>query len=115
MARVRLGGYYSRVLGSGSSWFADLLVQTPLNEHDNFQARHAHLCRARLPQEHRRQAGPDAAVSGGTFLFLSPGVSYMLTQRLQAYGFVQLPLYQYVNGVQLTADCAVGAGLSLRF
>jgi hypothetical protein len=31
------------------------------------------------------------------------------------YGFVQLPLYQYVNGVQLTADWAVAAGLSLRF
>ena len=39
----------------------------------------------------------------------------MLTPRLQAYGFVQLPLYQYVNGVQLTADWALAAGLSVRF
>jgi hypothetical protein len=38
-----------------------------------------------------------------------------LTQSLHAYGFVQLPLYQYVNGVQLTADWAVAAGLSWRF
>jgi len=35
-------------------------------------------------------------------------------QHLQAYGFVQLPLYQYVNGTQLTADWSVVAGLSWR-
>jgi len=34
---------------------------------------------------------------------------------MQLYGFVQLPLYQYVNGVQLTADWAVAAGISARF
>jgi hypothetical protein len=31
------------------------------------------------------------------------------------YSFVQLPLYQYVNGVQLTADWAFVAGASVRF
>ena len=60
---------------------------------------------------------PRARTGGALFstAFLSPGLSYMLTQSVQAYGFVQLPLYQYVNGVQLTADWAVAAGLSWRF
>ena len=31
------------------------------------------------------------------------------------YGFLQLPLYQYVNGVQLTADWSIVAGVSARF
>ena len=64
-----------------------------------------------------RDRGSDAepANSGGDFLYLSPGLSYALTQGLQAYGFAQLPLYQYVNGVQLTADWALVAGVSARF
>jgi hypothetical protein len=31
------------------------------------------------------------------------------------YAFVQLPLYQYVNGVQLTSHWAALAGASWRF
>jgi len=53
--------------------------------------------------------------SGGTFVFVSPGISYSITRNLQAYGFVQFPVYQYVNGVQLTANRAVALGISGRF
>ena len=53
--------------------------------------------------------------SGGKALFLSPGLSYAVTPGLQLYGFLQAPLYQYVNGVQLTAKHAVVVGLSTRF
>jgi hypothetical protein len=58
-----------------------------------------------------RDKGSEAepANSGGRFVFFSPGLSYVLTPRLQLYSFLQLPLYQYVNGVQLTADWAVVA------
>jgi hypothetical protein len=59
------------------------------------------------------QAEPED--SGGSFVFLSPGVSYAFTRALQAYGFVQLPVYQRVNGVQLVPDYAVAVGLNLRF
>jgi len=53
--------------------------------------------------------------SGGTFLYVSPGVSVALGSRVQGMLFLQLPLYQYVNGVQLTADYAVTCGLGVRF
>jgi hypothetical protein len=39
----------------------------------------------------------------------------MLTKTTQIYGFVQLPLYQRVNGVQLTADWSAVVGVSARF
>jgi hypothetical protein len=39
----------------------------------------------------------------------------VIARNLQLYGFVQLPLYQYVNGVQLTADWAAVVGISSRF
>jgi hypothetical protein len=45
----------------------------------------------------------------------SPGLSYVLMDRLQLYGFLQLPVYQHVNGVQLTADWAFVSGVSVRF
>jgi hypothetical protein len=42
-------------------------------------------------------------------------VSFALSKSTQLYGFVQLPLYQYVNGVQLTADWSAVVGFSARF
>lgn len=58
-------------------------------------------------------AEPD--LSGSKTVFLSPGLSYALTHDAQLYGFLQLPLYRYYNGVQLSADYAVVVGLTLRF
>ncbi|MGH8739918.1 MAG: hypothetical protein ACREUN_03350 [Burkholderiales bacterium] len=127
-----VGGYFRRMLGSGASWFADALLQQPLNSHDDFKPG----ARVSLDLGYRREAGErlglmlqlnllhrqrdkgsDAAPddSGGNALFVSPGASYAVADNVQLYGFLQLPLYQYVNGVQLTADWAVVAGFSARF
>jgi hypothetical protein len=54
-------------------------------------------------------------LSGGRYLFASPGLSYALTDTVTAYAFAQLPVYQYVNGTQLTADWSVIGGVSIRF
>ena len=127
-----IGGYFHRALGSGSSWFVDTLVQTPFSEHDNFkpgtrvsldlgyryEATDKLGLMLQLNALHKsRDRGSDAEPedSGGRFLLLSPGLSYVVTKNAQIYGFLQLPLYQYVNGVQLTADWAVVVGLSTRF
>ena len=53
--------------------------------------------------------------SGGDFAYLSPGLSYLFFDAVQVYGFAQLPVYQKVNGVQLTADWAGVVGVSMRF
>lgn len=59
------------------------------------------------------QAEPDS--TGGTYAFFNPGLSLNLDRRWQAYALVQLPLYQHVNGVQLTSDYGFVVGMSHRF
>lgn len=59
------------------------------------------------------QAEPED--SGGRYLFLSPGLSFTLGRDLQFFALAQLPLYQYVNGVQLTSSWGATAGVALRF
>jgi hypothetical protein len=127
-----VGGYFRRMLGSGSSWFVDALLQQPLNTHDEFRpgARVSLDAGYRweatdrlglmlqlnlLHRERDKGAQAESEDSGGDAIFVSPGASYTLTDKLQVYGFLQLPLYQYVNGVQLTADWAIVAGVSARF
>ena len=131
-ADLLLGAYYRRVLGSGSSWFVDGLMQVPTDPHDNFKPgtrvsldlgyRHEVSDRLGLMIQLNalykdRDHGSDAEPlnSGGKFLFLSPGVSYVIAKNVQLYVFLQLPLYQYVNGIQLTADWAAVIGVSTRF
>lgn len=64
-----------------------------------------------------RDTGLDAepADSGGKYVYFSPGVAVPLGADAQLYGLVQLPLYQHVNGVQLSADWAATLGLTMRF
>ena len=126
------GGYVSRVLGSDSSWFADLLVQQPLGSYHNFkpgtrvsfdvgyryEATDNFALMLQLNALHKdRDRGSEAESenSGGKFLFISPGLSYGISKSAQFYAYVQLPIYQYVNGVQLTADWAAVIGFSTRF
>jgi hypothetical protein len=41
--------------------------------------------------------------------------SVNVSKSAQLYAFAQFPLYQKVNGVQLTADWSALAGVSWRF
>jgi hypothetical protein len=50
-------------------------------------------------REHGAEA--DTPNSGGTLAYLSPGVTAELTAHTSAFVFVQLPVYQRVNGLQL--------------
>ena len=53
--------------------------------------------------------------SGGRFVTVAPGVSFAITPTVHAYAYVQLPIYQYVNGVQLTSDWSATGGVSIQF
>jgi hypothetical protein len=128
-----IGAYYTRALpAQGWSWFAQPALQVPLDSRAGYRpgrrfsfdvgTRYEASDRLSLMLQvnalHRsRDAGTEAepADSGGSSVFLSPGVSYALSHDWQAYGFVQLPLYQYVNGVQVTAGRALAVGLGTRF
>ena len=49
------------------------------------------------------RSGEDPALTGGDFVFASPGLRLAVREPWAAYVFVQQPLYQDVNGLQLTA------------
>ena len=61
------------------------------------------------------ERGAQPADSGGTSWFLSPGVSVGLTQDIRLYAFYQVPIHQYVNGVQLVAREGAVIGVNARF
>lgn len=65
----------------------------------------------------RRNSGSEAEPrdSGSKMLALSPGLSYAITKAAQVYAFVQVPIYEHVNGIQLTADWAAMVGVSSQF
>jgi len=127
-----VGAFFHRQLSDTGSWFAQAQLQQPLNKHDEFAPGAqltADLGYARRFGEKfsgllqlnavvkRRDRGAQAEPedSGSRSLFLSPGVSYDLTDRMRVYAFYQQPLHQSVNGVQLTARRAIAVGIATRF
>lgn len=60
------------------------------------------------------ETGELTDATGGSWVYLSPGLQVDLISGLSLYSYIQLPLYQKVNGVQLTADRNLLFGLSYR-
>jgi len=128
-----LGASYREVLPAlRSSWFAQVQVQAPLHSRRNYRpGRQAGIdlgwryeATGRLGlvvqanyQAKGRDSGDEAEAedSGSRVLSLSPGATYALDRGAQVYAFVQLPVYQNVNGVQLTADWSAVVGFATRF
>lgn len=128
-----LGGYFHQDLHErGASWFAQAQYQRALNSKDQFKpgaqfsidagygqsvmdklSLHVQLNAVVKGRDRGAEAEPED--SGGRFLFVSPGVSYSVSDKTRAYAFFQQPLYQHVNGVQLTAKNAVVVGVTHRF
>ena len=128
-----LFGVYYHAPGSGhGAWFVQGLWQAALGEREDYHPgdrvgvdlgyrhqlsdRFAALLQLNLLYRERdsgAQAEPED--SGGYFAFIGPGLSFNIGRSTQLYSFVQVPVYQYVNGVQLTADWSVVAGLATRF
>jgi hypothetical protein len=128
-----VGVFFSRVLpNSDASWFVQALVQSPLNSRDDFRPGRRYsidvgyryeatdslglmLQLNALFKRQDRGAAAEPADTGGSFVHLSPGISYSLTRQTQVYGFVQLPVHQRVRGVQLVGDWSAAVGLTTRF
>ena len=53
--------------------------------------------------------------SGGKSVSLTPGLSYAVVAGSNVYALLQLPLYQSVNGEQLTASKSLTVGINHRF
>lgn len=128
-----VGAYYHQKLPQqGASWFAQAQFQQALNSADGYKPGHqlgfdvgyrhgltdklGLLLQANfLVKQSDSGVNAEPADSGGKYVSLSPGLSYAVSDTLQIYGFLQKPVYQYVNGVQLSADKSLVIGLSSRF
>jgi len=56
-----------------------------------------------------------ALISGGQLLYLSPGVSVRVGSGTSVYGFFQIPIYQYVNSLQLVPKYTATLGVRQSF
>lgn len=98
--------------------FAQGLVQLPLNSRDGFKPGNGLNLNAGLRymgfegvtpslqinariEGRESGANADVANSGASLVYLSPGLNLQLGDRLHGYAFLQLPIYQRVNGLQI--------------
>jgi len=134
-----LGAYYYHELADSPwGWFTSLQGQTALNTHKDYQpgddvvfdlgARYAlspkltGLLQTNFHYRDRDSGLEAEPTSGGYSVNLSPGLSYSVAAKTRVYGFVQLPLYQYVyvdkaepTFGQLTASWTLSLGVSQTF
>lgn len=127
-----LGAYTFGTLNQNFDWFGQGLLQVALDSSDDYRtgasvnvnAGIRYMAHPRVTPQlqfnlrtQQRDSGEEADVdnSGGTLLDLSPGLSVEITQGLHAYGFVQVPLYQRVNGFQLAPHWTASVGLHYAF
>lgn len=125
------GAYYNSRHGA-LGWFLQGMWQQTVHERDNFKPGRklgldvglsyavtpdlSLLLQANI-QHKAKDSGTNAEPtdSGGKSISISPGWAYKVTSSTQIYGFIQKPIYQYVNGYQLTSDWSAAIGLSTQF
>ena len=127
-----LGIYHLGALNQYWDYFAQAQVQIPLDSREYYRPGNAlsgnvglryMAWEALQPQVQltakvsARDSGLDADTdnSGGTRVDLSPGLSWRVDKRFSVYAFVQFPLYQRVNGLQLTPRITTSLGLHYVF
>lgn len=94
----------------GNQWTLNGGVTWPLTDRLAFLAQLNGLVK-----ERDTGARAENELSGGRYLFASPGVTYAFNDNVTVYAVAQLPVYQYVNGTQLTAAWSAIGGVSVRF
>jgi hypothetical protein len=57
----------------------------------------------------------DTISTGGTVVYLSPGISASITDKVSVFGFVQLPVYSRLDGYQLFPHWTASAGVTYAF
>ena len=57
----------------------------------------------------------DTADTAGTVVYLSPGITASVLHNLQAYAFVQVPVYSNLQGYQLFPHWTASVGVSFSF
>ena len=126
-----LGASYFVRIGNTFGYFAQAILDQPLDERDGFRPSSSVNLNGGLrllttsgltPQLQLngrwdgRESGlnADRDNSGDTMLYLSPGVTTELNDHLHIFVFFQVPLYQRVNGLQLEPRWLLSLGVQCR-
>ncbi|MEP7042868.1 MAG: hypothetical protein ABI843_07380 [Dokdonella sp.] len=126
-----IGVYDFGNLGQSVGYFAQVLVQQPLNSHEDFRPGAGINLNAGLRfttwqsitptlqfnlRAEKRESGANADIpnSGATLAFISPGFNFQISRHWDGFAYVQLPIYQRVNGLQLEAHRLYSVGLQYR-
>lgn len=129
---VIVGAYYNNAISQNWGYFTQLAYQTALYSTDNY--RPGNILNASLglryvgfdiiaPQiqlnfrDTQRDSGTnaDTVSTGGSLLYISPGVVAALSDKISMYAFVQVPVFQDVNGVQLAPRFIPSVGVRYSF
>jgi hypothetical protein len=127
-----LGAYYTGNINDEWDYFAQGIYQAALNSSEGYKPGNGLNLNAGLRYKgfngfmpllqlnarhvaHDTGVNADTVSTGGTLAYLSPGVVVPLSQKVSLYGFVQVPLYQNVRGVQLTPKYTASAGVRFSF
>lgn len=127
-----VGVYYFDSINKNWDYFAQATAQAALNSKDDFKPGTGYNLNlgvrymgfeAAMPQlqlnvrhvKHDTGANADQISTGGTLAYLSPGVVVPVTSQASLYGFVQVPVYQDVRGVQLVPRYTASIGVRYSF
>ena len=129
-----IGAYHFGSINKDWDYYAQAMAQIPTNTKDGYQPGNSlnvnfgirYLLNDFITpqlQINTKVSGRDSEDgnsatgqdSGGTLVYLSPGVTVNVKKDLKLYGFVQLPIYQYVNGNQLTPTWTGTLGARYNF
>jgi hypothetical protein len=127
-----LGIFRFGPINQNFDYFAQALLQIPLTSTDDFKPGAGLNVTAGVryvtgsvvvPQlqinarTERRESGSNADIpnSGATLIYLSPGATVSLTDKVKLYGFFQVPIYQRVTGLQIEPKYSVSIGLHVAY
>ncbi|HEX4779571.1 MAG TPA: hypothetical protein VH301_02385 [Usitatibacter sp.] len=123
-----VGAYTFGAVSRDWDWFGEAVLQQPLDSREDFKpgtglnltvgARYMSFenVRPQLQVNVRTEgresgANADVANSGATLVYLSPGVNVNLGKSASLYGYVQVPIYQHVNGLQIEPRWSASIGV----
>jgi len=127
-----VGAALRRAVGLTDAVFGQISLGAALNQHEEFRpgARietaigwsHAYSQGlGAVLQLNLRQRGHDSGHqaepgnSGSTMLDLSPGLTFAVSHSSTLYGYVQVPIYQNVTGIQLVPRASIALGWTADF
>jgi hypothetical protein len=129
--QVVVGAYRLGALTNELGYFAQVTGQTPLNSRDGYKPGAFVQASVALNYTHWRNVTPqlqlsfratgrdkgvnaDRPNSGGEQVNLSPGLTAKISSKLVGFGFVEVPLYNRVNGYQLVPKAKLSLGLLMH-